>query len=123
MNNIISIRNLSRVKKVSIMVVVDLLLAFICWMIFGPPLTVYLASNFEVELLEIVFLNIGNFIFPILIFFTYLLTSGFYRSSIRFSESRDLISRSLVGSLVFGLSWGIFYLYQFEIMRNHYGSA
>jgi FlaA1/EpsC-like NDP-sugar epimerase len=65
-------------------------------------------------------LNIGNFIFPILIFFTYLLTSGFYRSSIRFSESRDLISRSLVGSLVFGLSWGIFYLYQFEIMRNHY---
>jgi FlaA1/EpsC-like NDP-sugar epimerase len=102
------------------MVVVDLLLAFICWMIFGPPLTVYLASNFEVELLEIVFLNIGNFIFPILIFFTYLLTSGFYRSSIRFSESRDLISRSLVGSLVFGLSWGIFYLYQFEIMRNHY---
>lgn len=120
MNNIISIRNLSRVKKVSIMVVVDLLLAFICWMIFGPPLTVYLASNFEVELLEIVFLNIGNFIFPILIFFTYLLTSGFYRSSIRFSESRDLISRSLVGSLVFGLSWGIFYLYQFEIMRNHY---
>ena len=116
MNNIISIRNLSRVKKVSIMVVVDLLLAFICWMIFGPPLTVYLASNFEVELLEIVFLNIGNFIFPILIFFTYLLTSGFYRSSIRFSESRDLISRSLVGSLVFGLSWGIFYLYQFEIM-------
>ena len=121
MNNvIIFIRNLSKVKKIAIMVAVDILLAFICWMIFGPPLTVYLAANFELSLSEIIVLNIGNFIFPMLMFFTYLLASGFYKSSIRFSDSRDLISRSLLGSLVFGLSWGVFYLYQFEIMRNQY---
>jgi FlaA1/EpsC-like NDP-sugar epimerase len=31
-----------------------------------------------------------------------------------------LIIRSLIGSLVFGISWGAFYLYQFEIIRNQY---
>ncbi len=114
------IKTLSKTNKILIMIFVDAFLAFSCWLIFGPPLTVYLNSNFELELLEILYLNIGNFIFPSLMFFTYLLTSGFYRSSIRFSDSRDLIMRSLMGSLVFGISWGAFYLFQFEIMRNQY---
>tara|TARA_A100001388_G_scaffold253435_1_gene216521 strand:- start:1360 stop:3270 length:1911 start_codon:yes stop_codon:yes gene_type:complete len=114
------IKSLSKTKKISIMIIVDACLAFACWLIFGPPLTVYLASNFELELSEIIYLNIGNFVFPLLMFFTYSLTSGFYRSSIRFSDSRDLITRTLTGSLVFGISWGAFYLFQFEIMRNQY---
>lgn len=114
------VKKLPKTNKIIIMIFVDAILAFICWLIFGPPLTVYLASNFELQLGEIIFLNIGNFIFPSLMLFLYLLTSGFYRTSIRFSDSRDLIIRSLIGSLVFGISWGAFYLYQFEIMRNQY---
>ncbi len=114
------VKSLSKTKKIIIMITVDAVLAFACWLIFGPPVTGYLASNFELKLSEIIYINIGNFFFPVLIFFTYLLASGFYRSSIRFSDSRDLITRSLTGSLVFGLSWGAFYLYQFEILRNQY---
>ncbi len=121
MNEIIPlVKSLSKKNKILIMILVDAVLAFACWLIFGPPITVYLASNFELNLSEIIYLNIGNFIFPSLMFFTYLLASGFYRSSIRFSDSRDLIARSLTGALVFGISWGVFYLYQFEIIRNQY---
>lgn len=114
------IKNLSKSKKISIMIFVDVVLAFICWIIFGPPLTVMLAANFEVRLYEVILFNIGNFIFPCLMLFVYLFTSGFYRTSIRYSDSRDLIIRSATGSLIFGVSWGIFYLYQFEILRNQY---
>ncbi len=114
------IKSLSKKKKISIMIIVDACLAFACWLIFGPPLTIYLASNFELELIEIIYLNIGNFVFPLLMFFTYSLASGFYRSSIRFSDSRDLITRTLMGSMIFGIGWGAFYLFQFEIMRNQY---
>ncbi len=114
------IKSLSKTKKIAIMISVDACLAFACWLIFGPPITVYLASNFELDLGEIIYLNIGNFVFPLLMFFTYSLASGFYRSSIRFSDSRDLITRTLMGSLVFGIGWGAFYLFQFEIMRNQY---
>ena len=114
------IKSLSKKKKIAIMIIVDACLAFACWLIFGPPLTIYLASNFELELIEIIYLNIGNFVFPLLMFFTYSLASGFYRSSIRFSDSRDLITRTLMGSMIFGIGWGAFYLFQFEIMRNQY---
>ena len=102
------IKKLPKTNKIILMIFVDAILAFICWLIFGPPLTGYLASNFELQLGEIIYMNIGNFIFPSLVFFTYLLASGFYRSSIRFSDSRDLIVRTLTGSLIFGISWGVF---------------
>ncbi len=114
------IKNLSKTTKILIMIFVDALLMFLCWLIFGPPITVYLASNFEIKLINIISLNIGNLIFPSLMFFTYSIASGFYRASIRFSDSRDLITRTLMGSLIFGISWGMFYLFQFEIMRNQY---
>ena len=121
MNRLINLfKNFSKSKKILIMVFVDIILAFICWIIFGPPLTVMFAANFELTLPNVIFINIGNFIFPSLMLFLYFFTSGFYRSSIRYSESRDLIKRSLIGSFIFGASWGIFYLYQFEILRNQY---
>lgn len=121
MNRLINLfKNFSKSKKILIMVFVDIILAFICWIIFGPPLTVMFAANFELTLPNVIFINIGNFIFPCLMLFLYFFTSGFYRTSIRYSESRDLIKRSLIGSFIFGASWGIFYLYQFEILRNQY---
>ncbi len=121
MNEVVPlIKNLPKTTKIMILIFVDSFLIFSCWLIFGPPVTVYLASNFELKLVDIIFLNLGNFIFPSLMFFTYNFSSGFYRSSIRFSDSRDLITRSLMASLIFGLSWGAFYLFQYEIMRNQF---
>jgi FlaA1/EpsC-like NDP-sugar epimerase len=121
MNEILShIKKLSKTNKILIMIIVDTFLVFTCWLIFGPPLTGYLASNFEINFIDIIIINIGNFIFPYIIFLTYFLISGFYRSSIKYSDSRDLITRSLAGSLIFGISWGVFYLIQFEIMRANY---
>ena len=114
------LKKISKTKKILIMVIVDMLLVFACWLIFGPPLSGYLSSNFEIRLVEMVKINISNFIFPFLIFLVYFLFSGFYKSSLRFSDSRDLITRSLIGSLVFGFSWGLFYILQFEILRNNY---
>ena len=79
---VLSLKNYSKTTKIIIMIVVDAALMFACWLIFGPPITVYLSSNFELKLLDIISLNIGNFLFPLLMFFTYGLASGFYRSSI-----------------------------------------
>ena len=52
------VRKLPKTNKILIMILVDAILAFVCWLIFGPPLTGYLASNFELQLGEIIFLNI-----------------------------------------------------------------
>jgi UDP-N-acetylglucosamine 4,6-dehydratase len=114
------IKKLSKTNKIFIMMTADIIIVFVCWLIFGPPLTVYLASNFEINLIDIISINIWNFIFPYIIFLSFFILTGFYRTSIGFSDSRHLISRSLIGSLVFGLSWGVFYLAQFEVMRTNY---
>ncbi len=114
------IKNLSRPNKIFILASVDAVLTFICWLIFGPPFSVVLAAGFDVRLLDVVIQNYLNYLLPCLAVFAYFYISGFYRTSIRFSESRDSISRSLKGSLVFGLAWGSVYLFQYEIIRNGY---
>jgi len=117
---LLNIRDLSRNTKISLILIVDFLLSFFCWLIIGPPLTVLLTTNFEISLLEVIFINYLNFIIPFVLTCIYFYLSGLYRSSIRFSDSRDLIVRSLKGSLIFGISWGFVYLYQFEIIRNQF---
>ena len=121
MPNIINkIRLFSRNKKMLVICIVDLFLAFMCWMIFGPILSVLLATNFEISLLDIFILNYLNFFIPISLTIVYFYFSGMYRSSIRFSDSRDLTARSIKGAFIFGFSWGFIYLYQFEIVRNQF---
>ncbi len=114
------LRSLSRRYKLIILSLVDLFTAFSCWLVFGPPFTALIASNFEVSLYGVIIQNIYNFIFPTLVTFLYFIQSGFYRSSIRYSESRDLILRSLKGSIIFGVSWGFVYAAEYEIVRNQY---
>lgn len=121
MNGLLSVlRSLSRRYKLLILSSIDLSTAFACWVIFGPPFTALIASNFQVGLLSIISLNIYNFIIPTAVTFIYFVKSGFYRSSIRYSESRDLITRALKGSAVFGISWGIVYTAEYEVVRNQY---
>ena len=123
MDNILYLRNLARSKKILLMLFVDLILALTCWIIFGPPFSVFLSSNFEIKLDEIIQQNILNFVIPCVVTFSYFYFTGFYRTSLRYSESRDLISRSLKGSAVFGISWALVYLSQYEIVRNLYPLA
>ena len=121
MNGLLSVlRSLSRRYKLLILSSIDFSTAFACWVIFGPPFTALIASNFQVGLLSIISLNIYNFIIPTAVTFIYFVKSGFYRSSIRYSESRDLITRALKGSAVFGISWGIVYTAEYEVVRNQY---
>ena len=114
------LRSLSRRYKLLILSSIDFSTAFACWVIFGPPFTALIASNFQVGLLSIISLNIYNFIIPTAVTFIYFVNSGFYRSSIRYSESRDLIIRALKGSALFGISWGIVYTAEYEVVRNQY---
>ena len=114
------IQQLSRSKKIIIIIIFDIFLAFACWLMFGPPFSVYYATNYEIQLSSVVIQNYKNFIFPCLATFIYFYFSGFYRISIRFSDSRDVINRSIIGSLVFGSSWAAAYLIQYEIIRNFY---
>ena len=115
-----NIKNLSRNRKIIVIGFVDFFLAFICWVIFGPPLSVLLAANFEIKLVDIILLNYLNFLIPMLLTMIYFYFSGLTRSSIRFSDSRNLIIRAIKGSFIFGLSWGFVYLAQYEIVRNQF---
>lgn len=114
------LRTLSRKYKLLILSCVDSLTAFACWIVFGPPFTAFIASNFEVSLYQLISQNYLNFLIPLSLTYIYFINTGFYRSSIRYSDSRNLIIRSLIGSLIFGLSWGTVYLLENEILRNQF---
>mgnify|MGYP001483536064 CR=1 FL=1 len=118
--NFTVLRSLSKKYKLLILSCVDVSTAFISWIIFGPPFSVIIATNFEVSLSDTIHQNYLNFLIPTLLTLSYFFYSGFYRSSIRFSDSRDLISRAIYGSIVFGFSWGIVYALEYEIIRNQY---
>ena len=117
---IIILRSLSRRYKLLILSLIDFITAFACWVVFGPPFTALIASNFELGLIGIINQNIYNFVIPTAATFIYFVNSGFYRSSIRFTESRDLIVRALKGSAIFGVSWGVVYTAEYEVVRNQY---
>ena len=112
--------NLSRKKKILVLVSSDCLIAFICWVVFGPPFSILIASNFESSLSSLIILNYLSFIIPFLLTFIYFYLSGFYRSLMKFFDSKDSIFRALIGSFLFGFSWGIVYISQYEIIRTDY---
>lgn len=121
MNNLlISLRNLSRRNKIFLILIIDFLLALSCWIIFGPPLTALFSANFDIKLIDVININQLNFVIPFVLTCFYFYISGLYRSSIRFSDSRDLTVRTIIGTFIFGISWGAVYLFQYEIIRNQF---
>tara|TARA_Y100001935_G_scaffold181387_1_gene150194 strand:+ start:2303 stop:4213 length:1911 start_codon:yes stop_codon:yes gene_type:complete len=121
MNTVLSLlRSLSRRYKLLILFCIDFITAFAVWVIFGPPFTALIASNFQISMLGMVGQNLYNFFIPTALTFIYFINSGFYRSSIRYSESRDLIARSFKGASLFGVSWGLVYAAEYEIVRNQF---
>ena len=114
------LKNLSRNKKILVVVLADFFTAFFCWVIFGPPLSFLIASNFQISLYELILTHYLSFIFPVFLTFSYFFFSGFYRSLMKFFDSKDSIFRVLIGSFIFGFSWGIFYLSQYELIRTDF---
>ena len=112
--------NLSRKNKILVLVSSDCLIAFMCWMVFGPPFSLLIASNFQSSLSNLILLNYISFIIPFIFTFIYFYLSGFYRSLMKFFDSKDSIFRAIIGSFLFGFSWGIVYIYQYEIIRTEY---
>ena len=111
------LKNLSRTKKLTVLVISDFFIAFLCWIIFGPPLSFLIATNFESSLSSLIYANYLSFLIPFTLTFLYFYLSGFYRSLMKFFDSKDSVFRALIGSLIFGFSWGASYLYQYELIR------
>lgn len=121
MNSIAShLKNLDRKQKLAFIIFSDFVLALICWLVFGPPLATYIASEFSSNLMEIFYLNWQSFFIPIFLAILYFYLFGFYKSLIKFFDSKDSILLSLTGSLIFGFSWSIMHIYQFNIVSTSF---
>ena len=118
-----TLKNLTRSNKLILLITTDCMIAFLCWVVFGPPFSFMIASNFESSLYQIIKSNILSFIIPFFFTFFYFIWSGFYLSLMKFFDSKDSIFRALIGSLIFGSFWGISYLSQYEIIRTDYLST
>ena len=114
------LRDLSRTQKLIILVISDFIVAFLCWIVFGPPFAVMIASNFSTSLYQLIQENIFSFIIPSILLFSYFIFFGFYRSLMKFFDSKDSIFRALIGSFIFGFSWGVVYISQYEIIRTDF---
>jgi FlaA1/EpsC-like NDP-sugar epimerase len=124
MNLIINqLQNLKRNQKVLIVIFNDLILAFVCWLVFGPPMATFIASEFSTGVLEIFYSEWRSFCFPAILSIIYLYIFGFYRSLIKFFDSKDSIFLSLTGALIFGFSWSFIHIYQFNIVSTSFLSV
>jgi FlaA1/EpsC-like NDP-sugar epimerase len=121
MNTIaLQLNNLNRKAKVLIVLANDFLLALICWLVFGPPMATYIASEFSTGILKIFYAEWISFFVPTILAILYLYFFGFYRSLIKFFDSKDSIIIALTGSLVFGFSWSLMYVFQFQVISTSF---
>ena len=116
----IKLSSLNRKTKFLIVVLNDLFFAFLCWLVFGPPMASYIASEFTTGIFEIFYDEWRSFLFPVLIAILYLYIFGFYKSLIKFFDSKDSIFLSLTGSLIFGFGWSAMHIYQFNIVSTSF---
>ena len=121
MNTIaLQLNNLNRKAKFLIVLANDFLLALICWLVFGPPMATYIASEFSTGIFEIFYSEWASFFFPTTLAILYLYIFGFYRSLIKFFDSKDSIIITLTGSLVFGFSWSLMHVFQFQLISTSF---
>ena len=117
MNTILNqLSNLDRKYKLMLVIGNDFFFALVCWLVFGPPMATYIASEFSTGIFEIFQSEWKSFFFPASLSILYLYLFGFYKSLIKFFDSKDSIFLSLSGSLIFGFSWSIIHIYQFKIV-------
>ena len=107
-------------QKNLIIFVNDFILALICWLVFGPPMATFIASEFSSGVLDILLKEWQSFLIPVLLTQTYLHILGFYKTIIKFFDSKDSLFITLTGSLVFGFSWALMHIYQFQIISTSF---
>ena len=112
------LNELSRFYKIILVLINDLFLAFTCWMVFGPPMASIISSEITISLFDLVKSQIYSFIIPAILFLSYFYFFGYYKSVMRFFDSRDSIFLCVSGSLVFGFSWAIIYILQFDLIET-----
>lgn len=110
------ISNLSRKLKISIALLVDVSSAFLAWLIFGPPATIFLAEQFSTNIFSIVVENYLSFLIPIILCIGFMSFFGFYSQIIRFYDSSSRLWIPLFGCLIFGVSWVLIYIQKFEYL-------
>jgi FlaA1/EpsC-like NDP-sugar epimerase len=114
------LKNLDRRQKLAFIIFSDFVLALICWLVFGPPMATYIASEFSSNVLGILYSEWKSFFVPASLSIIYFYIFGFYKSLIKFFDSKDSILLSLTGSLIFGFSWSIMHIYQFKIVSTSF---
>ena len=62
---------LPRKKKTVLVLVNDLLLAFICWIVFGPPMATVISTEFSANFQTLILGQIHSFAIPALLFIAY----------------------------------------------------
>ena len=112
------LNSLDRKVKTLLVLFNDLSLAFICWLVFGPPMATIISNNNAYNLIDIVQSQISSFLFPSALFLFYFYFFGYYKSLIRFFDSRDSIFLCVSGSLIFGFSWAGIYILQFDLIST-----
>ena len=110
------LHSLDRKIKTLLVLLNDLFLSFICWVVFGPPMATIISDNSSYQLIELLQSQIYSFLFPAILFLSYLYFFGYYKSLIRFFDSRDSIFLCVSGSLIFGFSWAGIYILQFDLI-------
>ena len=113
------LNSLTRPFKTLLVLLNDFFLAFACWLVFGPPMATIISDQNSFNLLEVIYSQIYTFVFPALLFLFYLYLFGYYRSLIRFFDSRDSIFLSISGSLLYGFSWASIYILQFDVVQTN----
>jgi FlaA1/EpsC-like NDP-sugar epimerase len=62
--------------------------------------------------------QISTFFLPAFLFLAYFYFFGYYKSLIRFFDSRDSILLCVSGSLIFGFSWAALYIEQYDLIST-----
>jgi FlaA1/EpsC-like NDP-sugar epimerase len=106
---------LSAKSKLVLLMLSDMTMAMIAWVVFGPPLINFIATEFKYSILSTIFNQFFQFLIPALSALFFMWFFGFYRSLIRFFDSMDAIFVAIIGSLIFGFGWALIYLGQINI--------
>jgi FlaA1/EpsC-like NDP-sugar epimerase len=115
-----TLNDLPRRKKSVLVICNDLFLSFVCWLVFGPPMATVLSSEFSSEFSALIYQQIYTFIIPAVLFIAYFYSFGYYKSLIRYFDSRDSIFLCVSGSLLFGFSWAAIYILQFNVISTSF---
>ncbi|MDC3379815.1 polysaccharide biosynthesis protein [Gammaproteobacteria bacterium] len=115
-----TLNDLPRKKKSVLVICNDLFLSLICWLVFGPPMATMISSEFSSDFSALIYQQIYTFAIPAILFVAYFYFFGYYKSLIRYFDSRDSIFLCVSGSLLFGFSWAAIYILQFNVISTSF---